>query len=233
MIERRRQPRIIFKRQVVLNNAVSAMGLDLSEGGIYIQTGRYFPVGSVVSISLPLNNSVLNVSARVQHSKPGAGMGLMFMNMTHEQAGILRYFLQQSGACSLDVKKVLIIDCNATTRKLYKSRITLDGFTAFEAANKKDAMGVIAVVHVDLVLMDLLRPDADGFEALSELRAAPGMNAVPILVISAKSSPGGDMERALKAGATEFIPRMLASPARLGERIKLYLNASQPLPDFR
>ncbi|MDA8172257.1 MAG: response regulator [Nitrospiraceae bacterium] len=224
-IENRKQPRIILRRQVVLNKAIGAMGLDLSEGGIYIHTGRHFPAGSVIEVSLPLDGGALEVAARVQHSKAGVGMGLMFTNITPAQKAVLSAFIRKhmSEVGSQTRKKVLILGENTTTRQLYRSKIVLEGFTVFEAGDCDAATDVIARERVDLVLMDLNQRGANGFEALCQIRSVAGMASVPILVIS-NASASGDVENALKAGATEFMPRMTTSPVKLSERIKLYLK---------
>ncbi len=225
LVERRREPRVIIKKEVVLNSAISAMGLDLSEQGIYIHTGRNFQLGSTVFISLPLDKGTVFISARVQHSKPGVGMGLMFLNMTLDQKKILCEFLrrQKNAPSGQARKKVLIIDGNAMTRKVYGSKIVLEGFTLLEAEDHEAAMGVISDGRVDLVLMDIYQPGSDGFETVSKIRSSPETETIPILVLSAKSSRE-DMEKAMKIGATEFMPRTFTSPAKLTERIKFYLN---------
>ncbi|MDA8086044.1 MAG: response regulator [Nitrospiraceae bacterium] len=224
-IEKRKKPRMILRRQVVLNKVISAMGLDLSEGGIYIHTGRHFPAGNMIDVSLPLDGGTLNVAARVQHSKAGVGMGLMFINMTPEQQEVLSSFIKkhEHEAVGQARKKVLILAENVTTMQVYRSRIVLEGFTVFEAADRSAALDLIDREQVDLVLMDLNQRGANGFEVLCEIRARPGMESAPILVLSTASSVN-DVEHAIKAGATEFMPRTTTSPVKLGERLKLYLK---------
>lgn len=222
--EKRRRPRIILNRQVLLNNAIGVMGLDLSEGGIYIHTGRHFAAGSEVSVHLPLGGIALDLTARVQHSNPGIGMGLMFGPMTPDQKRTLSTFILKHMRGAQGRKKVLIVDENSGNSRVYRSKLVLDGFTVFEAGDCGAAQDLIGREPVDLVLVDLYQGGINTLDTIRLIRAAPGIGAeTPVLVVSAQASQA-DMENARKAGATEFMARMTTSPARLSERVKLHLN---------
>jgi len=60
-IENRKQIRVVLKKEVMINNSLKVMGLDLSEGGVYVHTGRSLTPGIVVDVSLPLGNAIVNL----------------------------------------------------------------------------------------------------------------------------------------------------------------------------
>ncbi|MDA8086710.1 MAG: response regulator [Nitrospiraceae bacterium] len=225
MADKRKDPRVIFKKQVVVNNLLGATGLDLSKSGIYIHTGRHFIKGSVVNVSLPLGSTTLELKARVQHSKPGVGMGLEFLNITGEQKQLLFDFIKMHKDDAVPEKsderqKVLIVDLNEATRRVYRSNLVLEGFTVFEAGSNSSARDIIEREKIDAVVY---MSGADEAELFSVIRQKPELKGMPILVVSAKSTPGAP-EAAVKAGATEFMVKMFTSPAKLAERIKSRLK---------
>lgn len=227
MADNRKSHRIIFRRQVLINNLIGATGLDLSISGIYIHTGRHFITGSIVNIALPLDNVKLELKARVQHSKHGVGMGLEFMDLKNEQKRVLADFIKRhieeiTSEKSDERKKALIIDENDAARRLYRSKLVLEGFTVFEAEDSASAMAKIETEKIDVVVY---MSGGEGFGLLSSIRQMPGMEKVPILVVSAKSSPGAS-EAAVQAGATEFMAKIFTSPVKLAERIKARLKYS-------
>jgi two-component system cell cycle response regulator DivK len=71
---------------------------------------------------------------------------------------------------------------------------------------------------MDLVLMDLMLPDADGFESLQSLRSHPRFEQVPIVAVTANVSQGS-IERARKAGFDGFIGKPL-DPDRFPDQVR-------------
>ncbi len=223
-LENRKHKRVVLKRPVTINNSLSLMGLDLSEGGIYVHTGRSFPVGLVLDLLLPLDKGDIKVKARVQHAQYGIGMGLMFVNLSGENLSVIRDFIEKSTATEEVVKrkKVLIVDDNASARTMNKSRLLLDGVTVLEAADGLEAIALLEKEAISLVVLDLYMDKLDGFKLLSIIRQKPAMINIPVLVFSARTNPQ-EVDRAMSAGATEFLPKMTTTPVKLSERVKQYL----------
>ena len=74
---------------------------------------------------------------------------------------------------------------------------------------------------INLVVLDLYMDKMDGFKVLSIMRQKPKMINIPVLVFSARTNPE-EIERAMNAGATEFLPKMITTPVKLSERVKQY-----------
>jgi two-component system chemotaxis response regulator CheY len=222
--ERRKQKRVVLKREVTINNSLKVMGLDLSEGGVYVHTGRSITRGKVVDVSLPLNNGTVNLKARVQHSEEGVGMGLMFLDRTSDALALLREFIDSTSIPLTEAvkKKVLIVDDNVMHRLMNRSRLVLEGFTVLEAGNGLEAVEIMKKEQIKLVVLDLYMDQLDGFQVLSIMKKNPEWKDIPVLVLSARSAPA-EVDKAVAAGATEFLVKMTTTPVKLSERVKQHL----------
>ncbi len=225
-IENRKQKRVVLRRDIMINNSLRVKGLDLSEGGIYVHTGRSFPSGSVVDVSLPLNSAILAVKARVQHSQDGVGMGLMFVGLTPGKLAHIREFIDNAAEETSQVarEKILVVDDNALSRRMNKSRLSLDGFSVTEAGDGMEAIAILEKHQVSLVILDLYMEKLDGYKVMSIMRQKPGWTDIPVLVLSARAT-SEEVDRAIHAGATEFLPKMTTSPHKLSERVRRHLES--------
>ena len=225
--EKRKQKRVVLRREVVINNSLRVMGLDLSEGGLYVHTGRSFLPGSTVNVSIPLAGITVNTKARIQHTQDGVGMGLMFLSLTEMQSKAVRKYIEESLEVDpekVSKKKVLIIDENPTSRRMNKSKLVLDGFTVIEAQNGMEGVDILRKEHINLVVLDLYMEKLNGFKILSMMRTDDRWKEIPALVLSSRSAPD-DIDKAMEAGATEFLVKITTSPAKLSDRIKQHLSS--------
>jgi CheY-like chemotaxis protein len=224
VVEQRKQKRVVLKRTVTINNSLKVMGLDLSEGGVYVHTGRSITPGTVVDVSLPLDDGTVNMKARVQHSEDGVGMGLMFLDRTPDALASLREFIDSASVPLTEAvkRKVLIVDDNAMHRLMNRSRLVLEGFTVLEAGNGLDAVEIMGKEKINLVVLDLHMDQLDGFKVLSIMRHNQEWKEIPVLLLSARSAPA-EVDRAVTAGATEFLFKMTTTPVKLSERVKQHL----------
>jgi PAS domain S-box-containing protein len=103
-------------------------------------------------------------------------------------------------------KLVLVVDDDPSARLLAASTLGNAGYRVEEAVNGKDALSAFARVHPDVVLLDVMMPEMDGFTACRELRKAPGGRHVPIMMMTGLEDVDA-IHRAYEAGATDFITK--------------------------
>ena len=223
-VEQRMQKRVMLKKEVTINNSLKVMGLDLSEGGVYVHTGRSITPGSVVDVSLPLKNGTVNLKARVQHSEDCVGMGLMFLDQTPHALVLLREFIDSTSISPTEAvkKKVLIVEGNVMHRRMNKSRLVLEGFTVLEAGSGLEAVEIMGKDQINLVVLDLYMDELEGFKVLSIMKQNQEWEKIPVVVLSARGAPA-EVDKALAAGATEFLFKMTTSPVKLSERVRQHL----------
>lgn len=103
---------------------------------------------------------------------------------------------------------VLVVDDLADMRKMIRTMLESDGHNVTEASNGRDALTVLRDGHFDIVVTDILMPEADGIELIRAIASRPNMGIIAI-------SGGGNympatislaMAEAMGAGTTLFKP---------------------------
>jgi CheY-like chemotaxis protein len=90
------------------------------------------------------------------------------------------------------------------------------------AENGKDAIGSLTKdAAVDLVLMDIMMPEMDGYETTRRIREMPQLRALPIIALTAKAMKG-DREKTIAAGASDYITKPV-DPEQLLSLMRVWL----------
>jgi CheY-like chemotaxis protein len=90
---------------------------------------------------------------------------------------------------------VLVVDDDAEIRQLLRRMLEPDGYRVVEADNGRVALDRLRDVVPSVVLLDLMMPEMDGFEFVTEFRREPAWRAIPIVVITARDLSREDRER--------------------------------------
>lgn len=112
---------------------------------------------------------------------------------------------------------LLIVDDSADTRDMYATYFRGRGYSAFTAADGREALVFAHDCGADLILLDLGLPDVDGWELARRLRGEPATRHIPIIAVSAHAELSARM-RAMSAGVDLFVPKPV-TPADLLERV--------------
>ncbi|NTV10855.1 MAG: SpoIIE family protein phosphatase [Zoogloea sp.] len=107
--------------------------------------------------------------------------------------------------------RVLVADDSAANRMLIQAFLSRLGCESVLADNGRTAVELFSAQQPDVVLMDLMMPEMDGFEAIRLIRKQTADRWVPILILSALSSEG-DMVEGLDAGADDYLVKPLTFP---------------------
>jgi signal transduction histidine kinase/DNA-binding response OmpR family regulator len=90
---------------------------------------------------------------------------------------------------------VLVVEDDAATRDVIRRTLEGDGWQVTEAANGRVALEAVASHVPDLILLDLMMPEMDGFEFVAELRRNERWRGVPVVVVTAKDLTREDRDR--------------------------------------
>ncbi len=89
------------------------------------------------------------------------------------------------GSVGCDQRTVLVVDDEPAIRDLIVAVLEEEGYRALGAGSGRRALELLPVEQPDLVLMDIMMPEMDGREALGRMRAAPGLDRIPVVLMSA------------------------------------------------
>ncbi len=92
-------------------------------------------------------------------------------------------------------RPVLVVDDDVSVRQLLRRMLEPEGYVVVEADNGRAALERLRDVSPSVVLLDLMMPEMDGFEFVTEFRRHEAWRAIPIVVITAKDLSGADRER--------------------------------------
>ncbi len=122
-------------------------------------------------------------------------------------------------------KRVLVVDDEPRIRRLVRMNLELEGYEVLEADDGLGALQRVREEMPDLVLLDVMMPQLDGFEALEQIRT---FSAVPIIMLTAKGGED-DLVHGLDLGADDYISKPF-SPRELSSRIRAVLRRVEPAP---
>ncbi|MCA1229910.1 response regulator transcription factor [Saccharopolyspora sp. 6M] len=120
-------------------------------------------------------------------------------------------------------QRVLVVDDEPTVRELLAATLRFAGFRVTAAATGAEALRAAVDERPDLVLLDVMLPDADGFEVLRRLREERG-GQVPVLFLTARDAPR-DKVRGLTLGGDDYVTKPF-DPEELIARIHAVLRRS-------
>jgi DNA-binding response OmpR family regulator len=125
-------------------------------------------------------------------------------------------------------KKVLIVDDNRELLGLLRLSFRAAGFSITTATNGIEALKKARSVAPDLILLDLVLPEMDGFAVCETLRRAPATSSIPIFILTGLTSEFTRLA-GLESGANEYFPKPV-SPNQLVSRIKETFGKLSPEP---
>lgn len=123
---------------------------------------------------------------------------------------------------SLERRRILVVDDEERMVRFIRMNLEHDGFQVSEAFNGKQAIQKMRDVTPDLILLDVMMPDLDGFEVLETVRE---FSNVPVIMLTAKGEED-DRVRGLEHGADDYITKPF-SPRELVSRIKAVLRRTE------
>ncbi len=119
-----------------------------------------------------------------------------------------------------DKQKLLIVDDHETLRELLKMTLEFSEFELFEASDATEALAMVAEIHPDVIILDIMMPgEMDGVEVCRRLKANPKTAHIKIILLSAKGQTE-DIRVGGEAGADAYFVKPF-SPMSLLESIKV------------
>jgi two-component system cell cycle response regulator len=108
--------------------------------------------------------------------------------------------------------RVLVVDDIPANVKLLEARLSAEYFDVVTAVSGKEALAICERAECDIVLLDVMMPDMDGFEVCRRLKSHPVMHHIPVVMVTALDQPS-DRVKGLQAGADDFLTKPVSDVA--------------------
>ena len=118
---------------------------------------------------------------------------------------------------SIDGSRIMIVEDNDYNRDILKRRLDREGYSVIECINGREAIDALKTEKVDMILLDIMMPEMNGYEVLENLKKNDELMNIPVIVISALSEIDNAV-KCIELGAEDHLPKPF-SPTLLRARI--------------
>lgn len=123
------------------------------------------------------------------------------------------------------MSKVLIIEDDQPYRKIYQRKFEVSGYTVEVAQDGLEGLKKIRSFMPDIVFLDVMMPNVDGFQVLEQTKADPALKHIPMVVIT-NLSTGDDSQKLLQKGAAAVIVKSDTEPNDIVAKAAELIEAS-------
>jgi CheY-like chemotaxis protein len=159
--------------------------------------------GDFFSVTMPLTISTAGSAEKDAEAKDG-------VSSLNDKGYFVRIVRRTEGRDALPEGRtptMLVVDDDATLVKLLKTVFKLEGFATRAAGNREEIVTAFREpTPPDLVLLDVMLPDIDGFEVLGRIRTHPTLKSVPVIMLTAKATRESVL-KGLHLGANGYITK--------------------------
>jgi len=144
-------------------------------------------------------------------------------NIECEEIGTAKIWFLKTEKKKIEKKiKVLIADDDKNVTNIIRHFLEPDQFEIFEAANGKETLGMVFAESPDILILDIMMPDMDGYRVCEELKDHDPTRNMTVIILSAKTSVE-DKLKAMDLGISDYIVKPF-DPRELKARIKMRLK---------
>ncbi|MGK5092763.1 response regulator [Deltaproteobacteria bacterium TL4] len=130
---------------------------------------------------------------------------------------------------TVKVARILIVDDNSKNIKVLGEILSREGYELGIAANGEQALRFVQTIAPDLILMDVMMPEMDGYEACRRLKESTKNKDIPIIFLTAKTETG-DLVKGFELGAVDYVSKPFNHTellARVKTHLELYSSRMQ------
>lgn len=115
--------------------------------------------------------------------------------------------------------KILIIEDDRYISKMYQLKLSLEGYEVQVAENGREGADKIKEMMPDIILLDILMPELDGFEVLKIAKSDEATKKIPVLIMS-NLGQEDHIQKGMQMGAVGYIVKSQYTPSKVVEKIK-------------
>ena len=117
------------------------------------------------------------------------------------------------------MSKVLLVEDDNNLREIFEMRLQAEGYETLSASDGEEALVVATKEKPALIIADVMMPKLSGFEMLETLRAAPEMDSIKVIMMTALGQ-AEDRARGEKLGVVKYLVKSQVTLSEVVERVK-------------
>lgn len=118
--------------------------------------------------------------------------------------------------------RILVVDDEAVNRQVLVNHLTLQNYAIMEASNGKDALAMVDKEVFDLVLLDIMMPNMNGYEVCRKIREVHAIQDLPVIFLTAKNQPT-DLSSGFASGGSDYLAKPISRDELLS-RVRTHLT---------
>ncbi len=123
-------------------------------------------------------------------------------------------------------KTVLIIEDDNDILSMYKTRLEKDGFCVITATNGSDGLELIKKEKPDIVLLDIILPQIDGFSVLGAIRDDKKTRNIPVIILTNLSTEEDKIKGKI-LGVKDYLVKASLTPKEVSKKIKEHIGGNK------
>ncbi len=120
-------------------------------------------------------------------------------------------------------KIIMVVEDDFFVMDIYQTKLSQEGYEVIQAENGEEALQKIEKEKPDLVLLDIIMPQLDGWQVLKKMKADERFKNIPVVLLT-NLSQKENIDEGLKLGAQDYLIKSHFTPSEVLEKIKIYLK---------
>lgn len=120
-------------------------------------------------------------------------------------------------------KKILVVEDDAMISSMYKTKFESDGFNVFIADNGAAGLSLAKKEKPDIIMLDVILPQLDGFSMLEQLKLDKAVKHIPVIMLTNLGTEE-DKKKGEKLGALDYFVKASLTPGQVSDKIKKILK---------
>lgn len=118
--------------------------------------------------------------------------------------------------------KVLLVEDDKMILDMYTLKFSQEGYKVYSADNGKEGLDLAKKEQPDVILLDIILPQMDGFSVLKRLKSDNSTKNIPVVLLT-NLGQDGDVKKGLELGAIDYLIKANYTPSQVVEKIKSLL----------
>jgi len=224
-----RKARVGFSDKVLVNATISVRGVDISEGGMFLLTGRSFPAGDPLFLEFTMLQVPVTAKAVVQFNIEGVGMGVNFTDIADMDRELIAQYVEQhihEQGLQKDKRVLLVGNADLSDRgtRIYTNGLLGEGFKVIDISGFEETVTALRKGMDLSCIVITFETDLDiNYYIYYYLSTLDQYKNVPVLVLT-NTQDKVFREKLASQSRAKLLSRITTSPKRLIEEVKAVIG---------